>query len=61
MIPANMYVREMLVRDRRLALSTNSRVPAWERRAEALRRSSERRRGGRLRLMFRVRAVQSGS
>jgi hypothetical protein len=61
MIPANMYVRQMLVHDRRLALSRDSRVPAWERRNAALRRSPERR-GGQLRLLVhRLRAAHIGS
>ena len=62
MIPANMYVRQMLVRDHRQALSRESRVPAWERRDAALRESRARGRRGRLRLLaFRLRTVQSGS
>ena len=51
MIPANMYVRQMLVRDHRQALSRESRVPAWERRDAALRESRARGRRGRLRLL----------
>ena len=62
MIPANMYVRQMLVRDHRLTLSNDSRVPAWERREKALRRSAERGRGGHLRLLvLRLRPAPSGS
>jgi hypothetical protein len=63
MLPADFYVRQMLWRHHLQSLSPESRVPAWERRAEALRRSSPGgRRGGRLRLlMVRLRPAHSGS
>ena len=62
MLTSNVYVLEMLVRDRHLALSRDSRVPAWERRDAALRRGPGHIRGGRLRLlMLRLRPAHSGS
>jgi hypothetical protein len=62
MLTSNVYVLEMLVRDRHLALSRDSRVPSWERRDAALRRGREQVRGGRLRLLIlRLRPAHSGS
>ena len=62
MLPPNMYVRQMLVQDRRRALSRESRVPAWERRAAVSGGIPEPRSGGRLRmLVLRLRPVHSGS
>jgi hypothetical protein len=60
MIPANVYVLQMLERHHRLALSPDSRVPSWQRRAVESRRISGRRRGGHLRLLrLRVRPAHS--
>ena len=62
MLPPNMYVRQMLVQDRRRALSGESRIPSWERRGEASSRVPQRSHGGRLRLLLvRLRPVHSGS
>ena len=62
MIPANYYVRHMLVGNRRLALSSDSRVPAWQSRATPTSRTSRRRRRGYLRLFtFRLRPAHGGS
>lgn len=62
MLPGDIYVRQMLWRHHRGALSRDSGVPAWERRTAASRSIPERRRGGRLRLlMLRHRPAHSGS
>ena len=61
MLPGDFYVRQMLWRHHVQALSPDTRVPAWERRDKALRRSPEGIRGGRLRLLVvRLRPAHGG-
>jgi hypothetical protein len=60
MLPGDVYVRQMLLRHHRAALSHNSRA-AWEHRGTAMRSTSHRSGGRAWLLMFRLRAAHSGS
>jgi len=59
MLPGDVYVRQMLLRHHRAALS--HKRAAWEHRGTAMRSTSHRSGGRAWLLMFRLRAAHSGS
>jgi hypothetical protein len=60
-LPGDVFVRQRLVLHHRAALARETGVPAWERRTIALHAVPTRRRGRRLRLLFRPRPVHGAT
>jgi hypothetical protein len=60
MVPADLYVRPMLMQHHRRALLPDSRIPAWERREAALGRILDERRGRLWLAVLRLRPAHDG-
>ena len=61
MLPGDVFVRQRLVLHHRASLARETRVPAWQRRDTATHSVPTRRRGRRLRLLFRLRPVHGAT